>query len=48
MDMNETPSVSVVIPVFNEEQSLEELVSRCLAAGEGIGAPFEIILVDNS
>ncbi len=39
--------ISVVIPVFNEEANLEELVRRCLAACSGIGRPFEIILVDD-
>ncbi|MBN2686104.1 MAG: glycosyltransferase [Pontiellaceae bacterium] len=38
---------SVVIPVFNEEENLPELVRRCLAACESLGAPFEIILVDD-
>lgn len=45
--MSEQPTLSVVIPVFNEEGCLEELVRRCLAACESIGAPFEIILVDD-
>jgi undecaprenyl-phosphate 4-deoxy-4-formamido-L-arabinose transferase len=39
--------VSVVIPVFNEENNLEELVSRCLDACGGTGKSFEIILVDD-
>ncbi len=41
------PSVSLVIPVFNEERNLEELVSRCLKACEGMDAPFEVVLVDD-
>jgi undecaprenyl-phosphate 4-deoxy-4-formamido-L-arabinose transferase len=41
------PYVSVVIPVFNEEQNLEALISRCLAVLRSIGKPFEIILVDD-
>ncbi|MFH1671923.1 MAG: glycosyltransferase [Pseudomonadota bacterium] len=39
--------VSVVIPVFNEENNLEELVRRCLDACGGTGESFEIILVDD-
>lgn len=45
--MSETPSVSVVVPVFNEEVNLNELVQRCLAVCGGSGVPFEIILVDD-
>jgi undecaprenyl-phosphate 4-deoxy-4-formamido-L-arabinose transferase len=41
------PLISVVIPVFNEEETLEELIKRCVDACSGIGTPFEIILVDD-
>ena len=37
--------LSLVIPVFNEEASLSELIRRCLSAGRG--REFEIILVDD-
>jgi undecaprenyl-phosphate 4-deoxy-4-formamido-L-arabinose transferase len=40
-------TVSVVIPVFNEEPNVPELVQRCVAACEETGNPFEIILVDD-
>ncbi|OEU52167.1 MAG: undecaprenyl-phosphate 4-deoxy-4-formamido-L-arabinose transferase [Desulfobacterales bacterium S3730MH5] len=40
-------SISVVIPVFNEEENLEELTRRCLASCRGLQKPFEIILVDD-
>lgn len=39
--------VSVVIPVYNEEHNLEELVRRCLAACSQMKRPFEVILVDD-
>jgi undecaprenyl-phosphate 4-deoxy-4-formamido-L-arabinose transferase len=39
--------VSVVIPVFNEETNLDELIRRCLAAGGRLGKSFEIVLVDD-
>ena len=45
--MKETAAVSVVIPVFNEEANLPELIGRCLKACESLGRPFEIILVDD-
>jgi undecaprenyl-phosphate 4-deoxy-4-formamido-L-arabinose transferase len=39
--------LSVVIPVFNEENNLEELIRRCLAACLEAGRSFELILVDD-
>ena len=41
------PYLSVVIPVFNEEHTLPELIERCLTTCRGTGKPFEIILVDD-
>mgnify|MGYP002347069289 CR=1 FL=1 len=39
--------MSVVIPVFNEEQNLQELLTRCLKACGDTGESFEIVLVDD-
>jgi len=39
-------TTSVVIPVFNEEASLPELIQRCLEACSAL-EPFEIVLVDD-
>lgn len=39
--------LSVVIPVFNEEENLIELIERCLAACNRTGKAYEIILVDD-
>lgn len=39
--------VSVVIPVFNEEKCLDELIRRCLETCRGLGRSFELILVDD-
>lgn len=41
------PEISIVIPVFNEEDNLNELIDRCLAACRPMGRPFELILVDD-
>lgn len=41
------PSVSLVIPVYNEEVNLDELVRRCLEVGHSLGQPFEIVLIDD-
>ena len=40
-------SVSLVIPVYNEVASLPALVHRCVAVGQGLQRPFEIVLVDD-
>jgi len=41
------PWLSVVIPVFNEEANLTELIERCLKVCKSIDKPCEIILVDD-
>jgi len=38
---------SVVIPVFNEEGNVDALASRALSAMEAVGAPFEMVFVDD-
>jgi len=46
--MSEIPlSVSIVIPVYNEADNLNELLDRTLAACRSLKNPFEIILVDD-
>ena len=40
-------SLSVVIPVFNEEANLEEMIRRCLDVCRAAGRPFEIVLIDD-
>ena len=44
--MADNPSISVVIPVFNEEESLERLYSELSHVLEPI-AKWEIIFVDD-
>ncbi|PKN26808.1 MAG: undecaprenyl-phosphate 4-deoxy-4-formamido-L-arabinose transferase [Deltaproteobacteria bacterium HGW-Deltaproteobacteria-21] len=41
------PTVSIVVPVFNEEENLKEFIERCLAVCDSLGNPCEIILVDD-
>jgi len=41
------PDISVIIPVFNEEENLRELGERLMRTLTGMGRPFEIILVDD-
>ncbi len=46
-EINTFQLVSVVIPVYNEEASLPELLRRTLAACEQIGSAYEVVLVDD-
>jgi undecaprenyl-phosphate 4-deoxy-4-formamido-L-arabinose transferase len=39
--------VSFVIPVFNEEANLSELIERALKVGTGLNSDFEIVLIDD-
>jgi len=41
------PEISVVIPVFNEEENLRELGERLIRTLTAMGRPFEIIFVDD-
>lgn len=41
------PALSVVVPVFNEEANLPELLRRLVAALEALGRSFEAILVND-
>ena len=45
--MSVSPTISVVIPVFNEAENLAELIQRCLDAGQATGESYEIILIDD-
>ena len=39
--------ISVVVPVYNEEGNLPELVTRLTAVLEGTGRPYEMVFVDD-
>ena len=41
------PELSVVVPLFNEEESLPLLVDKLLAALRPLGRSFELVLVDD-
>ncbi len=42
-----SPRFSVVAPVFNEEALVEEFCARVHAVMEGLGEPWELVLVDD-
>jgi glycosyltransferase involved in cell wall biosynthesis len=42
------PRLSIVVPCYNEEQGIEELVRRCCESADAVfGASFELILIDD-
>jgi undecaprenyl-phosphate 4-deoxy-4-formamido-L-arabinose transferase len=41
------PAVSVVVTLYNEAETVDELTRRASAALEGAGLPFELIFVDD-
>jgi len=43
----ECPELSVVIPVYNEEANLPELLKRTLAACDALNTTYELVLVDD-
>ena len=47
MRQSEAPAVSVVIPMRNEGQSVDELLSRLDAALAGVNGGFEVVAVDD-
>lgn len=45
--MKNSELLSIVIPVFNEEKNLDELIYRCMKSCSNIGYQYEIIMVDD-
>jgi glycosyltransferase involved in cell wall biosynthesis len=45
--LSERPEISVVIPLFNEEENVRELYRRLIAALESFGATFELVFVND-
>jgi dolichol-phosphate mannosyltransferase len=45
--MSEAPYLSLVIPAYNEQENIEELLRRVGSALPVMGKPFEVIIVDD-
>src|ERR1041384_2422850 len=45
--MNESPYLSLVIPAYNEEENVGELLRRVESALSALGRPYEVIIVDD-
>jgi glycosyltransferase involved in cell wall biosynthesis len=43
----EAPYLSVVIPCFNEEESVDELLGEVMEVVDGLGRPAEVVVVDD-
>jgi glycosyltransferase involved in cell wall biosynthesis len=41
------PLISVVVPLYNEEEAIDELYRQLTAALEAYGAPYEVIVADD-
>ncbi len=46
-DMNAHDSLSLVIPVYNEEENLADLLAQVQMAVRDLGRPFEILFIDD-
>jgi len=44
---NNNKSISIVVPVYNEEDNLKEFIRRTMEVLEGLSLPSELILVDD-
>ncbi|HLA79351.1 MAG TPA: glycosyltransferase family 2 protein [Vicinamibacteria bacterium] len=45
--MDLRPEISVVVPIYNEEDNLQDLYQQLTDSLEALGRPYEIILVDD-
>ena len=45
--MTQVPALSVIVPFFNEEDSIGRMHAAIVAAVEPLGVPFEMVFVDD-
>jgi undecaprenyl-phosphate 4-deoxy-4-formamido-L-arabinose transferase len=41
------PEISLIVPVYNEDSTLEDVYRQAVAALESLGRPYEVILIDD-
>jgi glycosyltransferase involved in cell wall biosynthesis len=46
-DVQPAPEVSIVIPLYNEENSVEPLYQELGVVLDGLGCPYEVVIVDD-
>lgn len=46
-DTKEAPEISIVVPLYNEEENVDELTTRLLKTMDNFGHSYEIIYVDD-
>lgn len=46
-NMDKKPEISIVVPVYNEESLLEELISRLKSVCDGLNRSYEILVIDD-
>lgn len=44
---NNLPSISIIVPIYNEEESVLPLLKELMAVGQSMQLPFEVIFVDD-
>jgi glycosyltransferase involved in cell wall biosynthesis len=47
VSVNQGPAISIVIPVYNEQESIIPLYGKIRDACEGLGKPYEMVFVDD-
>src|SRR2546423_11655414 len=45
--LNDAPYLSLVVPVYNEQENIAMLLERVSASLEKVGRPFEVIICDD-
>ncbi len=46
-EMTETPFLSIVVPVYNEQESILPLFGKIREVCEALGKPYEVVFVDD-
>lgn len=46
-EREQNPLISIILPVFNEEEALGEVLDQTLTVMEELGEPYEILIVDD-